>query len=226
MLAPDRRLLELDPWFGGLQPARRELVLTHGVVRNFKDGTRLYHLGDPPNGLHALLSGEVRLISYPSVGTELVGKIIRPGQWFGELSVIDGKGRPHDAVAVSESCVLTVTMPAIAIIARCHPEFWRDLALLSCVHQRAGLRDTGRVRSEPAIARLARFLVVAGKASGNGKIGMTQDEIAQIIGISRQYLNKLVRRLDSSGLVTTGYGEIRLMERRDGHNSSRKGPNP
>src|SRR5215210_4615655 len=117
MLSADGLILKSDPWFGALQPQCRDLVLAHGVVRNFTDGTRLYRLGDPPNGLHALLAGEVRLISYPSVGTELVGKIIRPGQWFGELSVIDGKGRPHDAVAVGKGRVLTVAMPAIALIA-------------------------------------------------------------------------------------------------------------
>lgn len=210
MIDTHRLTLESDPWFRELEPDRRELVVSHGTIRKFGDGARLYRLGDPPNGIHALLSGEVRLVSYPNVGTEFVGKIIRAGQWFGELSVIDGKARPHDALAIGESLVLTVAMPAVALIANLHPEFWRDLALLSCVHQRASLRDTGRVRSESASARLARFLVVAAKASGNSKVGMTQDEIAGIIGISRQHLNKLLGRLELSGLVQTGYGEIRV----------------
>ena len=119
----DRQSLDqAGPWHRGehheAQPAQpaghRDLLLSRAAIRLLDDGARVYRLDDPPDGLHALLAGEVRLVSYPLAGMEMVGKIIQPGQWFGELSVIDGKGRPHDAIVIGPSRVLTIGMAAIA----------------------------------------------------------------------------------------------------------------
>lgn len=206
----DLKVLAADQWLGSIPEARRLRLLAHGKVRAFADGARIYRLDDPPNGLHAVLSGEARLVSYPVAGVELVGKIIRPGQWFGELSVLDGKGRPHDAVAIGSCRVLTVGMSSIAAATARDPELWRDIAVLSCIHQRAGLRDTGRIRTEPAVTRLAGFLAGAGAAAEGRNIRMTQDEIAQVIGISRQYLNRLVREIAQTGLIEIRYGRIHV----------------
>lgn len=205
-----REALDADAWFGAVAPAYRELLLREATVRQFARESRIYRYGDPPNGLHALLSGEVRLVSYPVPGAELVGKIIRPGNWFGELSVLDGKGRPHDAIAATMCSVLTVELAAINRIAANWPELWREIALLCCIHQRAGLKDAGRVRSEPAKKRLVRFLAAAAKASDDGVLPMTQDQIARVIGVSRQYLNKLMRELERSEILKKRYAAVVL----------------
>lgn len=211
MLPTDLRTVQSDPWFGSISPTSGQMLLDNATVRVFEENTRVYRVEDLPNGLHVLLSGEVRLVAYPVPGVELVGKIIRPGNWFGELSVLDGKGRPHDAVAVTSSRVATVDMVMVESLTRNRPVVWREIAMLSCLHQRAGLRDTGRIRTEPARARVARFLAAAAKSSSDGQVSMTQDQMAQVTGISRQHLNTIIRELQDLGIVKARYAGLGIL---------------
>lgn len=83
--------------------------------------------------------------------------------------------------------------------------------MLSCIHQRAGLRDTGRVRSQSARTRLLRFLTAAANRTDDRTVRMTQDQIGQVIGISRQHHNGLMRDLAAAGLLKRRYGGVRLV---------------
>ena len=82
---------------------------------------RIYRLGDAPNGLWVVLTGEVRLISYPVDGAEMLGLILRTGRWFGELSVLDGGPRPHDAVVVGPTRLAHATPAAIQALTDADP---------------------------------------------------------------------------------------------------------
>jgi CRP/FNR family cyclic AMP-dependent transcriptional regulator len=213
MLTDDQRATLLaNGWFGALPPEHAAILASAAQVRAMPDGARAYCLGDPPDGLYAVLAGEVRLIGYPSDGLEMVAKIVRPGEWFGELSVIDGQARPHDAVAATGTVVAKVTMAAITRITTADPAFWRDLALLSCRHQRASLRDTGRIRSRAALPRLAGFLAASVAGQPDGIVGRTQEELSNIVGASRQHVNGLLARLRRLGLIESRYGGIAVLD--------------
>ena len=204
-------LLAGDSWFGALPAEQRAALVARGQKHALAGGAHVYRIGDPPNGLHAVLDGRVRLVSYPAGGQELVNMIVKPGRWFGELSVIDGRERPHDAVAAGAAQILTVPMAAIAALADAMPGLWRSLALLTCVHHRLGMREAARVRAVPALARLALFLAGGGKT--DGRLRTTQDELARIVGVSRQHVNRLLRLLAARDLIAVGYGGIAIRNR-------------
>lgn len=204
-------ILAADNWFGALAAPLRSGLLDRAHLHDVRDGAHLYRIGDPPNGLHAVVAGQMRLVSYPVAGQELVNMIVRPGRWFGELSVIDGRERPHDAVAAGPARILTVPMAAIAGLTAAMPDLWRALALLNCAHHRLGMREAARVRSLPALARLALFLAGAGGAGG-GRLRATQDELARIVGVSRQHVNGLLRLLAGRGFIAVGYSEIAIRD--------------
>lgn len=203
-------ILSGDSWFSALPKPQREGLIARGRRHLVADGTHVYRIGDPPNGLHAVVGGQLRLVSYPGVGQELVNMIVKPGRWFGELSVIDGKERPHDAIASGPSEILSVPIKAIQTLASAMPDLWRGLALLNCVHHRLGMREAAQVRAMPAIARLARFLA-GGKS--DVPLQMTQDELARVVGVSRQRVNGLLQQLAQRRLVEVGYGWIERVNR-------------
>ena len=204
--------LVADSWFDALPEAQRAGLLTRAQARTLDDGGHVYRIGDPPNGLHAVVAGRVRLVSYPAAGQELVNMIVRPGRWFGELSVIDGRERPHDAVAAGPARLLTVPMAAIASLTAAIPDLWRGLALLNCMHHRLGMREAERVRTLPALARLALFLA-GGRGHVDGRFDTTQDELARIVGVSRQHMNGLLRQLAGEGLIASAYGGVTIRDR-------------
>ncbi|HMO75637.1 MAG TPA: Crp/Fnr family transcriptional regulator [Sphingopyxis sp.] len=211
-MAPDLTdILGGDSWFAALPEQQRMALVERGQIHALADGGHVYRIGDAPNGLHAVVDGRVRLVSYPAVGQELVNMIVKPGRWFGELSVIDGRERPHDAIAAGTALILTVPMAAVAALTAAMPDLWRGLALLNCIHHRLGMREAARVRGAPALARLALFLAGGGKA--DGRLRVTQDELARIVGVSRQHMNGLLHSLADRKLIGLGYGGITIRNR-------------
>jgi len=201
-----------DPWFAGVAPVRREALLGRGREGRAALGARVYGVGDPPDGLWCVLEGEVRLMSYPAVGVESLALILGPGAWFGEVSVVDGGPRPHDAVVVKPARLLHVTLAAFEQVAEEHPLLYRDLGVLIATRQRATLGALGRIITQPVRVRVARTLAGLARASGGDEVRMRQDDLAAMIGVSRQTINKELRALETAGLVARAYGRITVVD--------------
>lgn len=212
MAAIDPALLDSDAWFGAVPAARRALLLAQAQVRSVPAGARLYGVGDPPDGLWAVLGGQVRLIGYPAVGAELVVLIMGPGTWFGELSTLDGGPRPHDAIAFGPARVLHIGMEAFARLARDTPELWRDIGLLACAHQRASLAFLTNSLAQPIPVRLARTLAGAVRAAGGDSVQIRQADVAAMIGVSRQTLNKALKAMERAGVIALDYARITVRD--------------
>ncbi len=212
MSSIDHAQLELDSWFGAVPAERRALLLAQASVRSVAAGTRLYGVGDPPDGLWAVLDGQVRLIGYPAVGAELVVLILGPGTWFGELSTLDAGPRPHDAVAFGPARVLHIGIDAFRRLAGSTPELWWDIALLACAHQRASLAFMMNTLAQPIPVRLARTLAGLARAAGGTSIALRQEDIAAMIGVSRQTLNKALKAMEREGVIAVEYARIRVVD--------------
>lgn len=206
-------LLCRDSWFGALTSARQEALVAKARVVRARSGRRVYRLGDAPDGLHAVLDGRVRLVSYPAPGAEMVSMVVKPGRWFGELSVLDGQSRPHDAIASCASRLLHVPMNAVTALAEADPLLWRDLARLACLHQRMAMKETTRTRALAGVTRLAALLLADASRDEQGIVRTTQEDMAQLLGLSRQYVNRLLSRLTAKELISVGYGTVAVRDR-------------
>ena len=207
-----------DIWFARMAPEHRTILLAAGRVRSLGDQQRVYRLGDPPNGLYGLVSGDVRLISYPVAGRQLLVLRLKPGGWFGELSTIDGGPRPQDAVSFGVSKVLHISSRNFERISRENPEIFRHVACLVGQRQRAAVQYAGMTVSMPVKVRLSHLLLAALDASdkphaeAEPTISLTQSDIAAALGVSRQTTNKLLKSLEQSGAVSLGYGLISVID--------------
>ncbi len=200
------------PWFSTLHPVRQAALLERARPSTVAAGARVYGLGDPPDGLWSVVEGEVRLVSYPAIGLESVAMIVGPGSWFGELSVVDGGPRPHDAVAVRPTRLLHVPLAAFERVAEAHPILYRDLGVLVCGRQRAALTFMAQSIAQPVSVRLARVLGTAARAAGPDALRMRQEDLAAMIGVSRQTINKELKRLERAGVIELSYGKIAVRE--------------
>lgn len=205
-------MLESDSWFSGIAPGRRALLLREARTERLANGARIYGSGDPPNGLWAVLHGQVRLKSLSANGGELLALIVRPGTWFGELSTLDGHPRPHDAIAFGPTSLLHIAMPAFGRAATADPELYRDLGLLVCAHQRTALRFITQSIGQSIRARLAQALIRASSAAGEGRVNIRQEELAAVVGIARQTLNRHLKRFERDGLVAVSYAQVGILD--------------
>lgn len=203
-----------DAWFGRLSMQARAYFRDKARIRHWPRRAAVYSIGDPPEGLYQLLEGELHLISYPVPGKQLVNLVVMPGDWFGELSVIDGKPRPHDAICAGEVRLLHIPMAAIEDYARVDPSILGSIALIACSHQRTALRLIGSILSKPGRARVASLLLATtGGGQGMAPVKMGQAELAAQIGMSRQHLSIILRDMRREGLISTGRSSIRVLDR-------------
>jgi len=207
----DHAILATDTWFGAIPAGRRERLLQEARVEVLENGARIYGSGDPPNGLWAVLDGQVRLKGLSANGVELLALIVRPGTWFGELSTFDGHPRPHDATAFGAARLVHVSVAAFARAAAADPELYRDLGLLVCAHQRTALRFIAQSVGQSIRVRLAQALMRASQA-GDGRITIRQEELAGVVGIARQTLNRHLKRFERDGLVAVAYAQVRILD--------------
>lgn len=211
MSPADLAILEADSWFGQIPPQRRALLLSEAQVRTVASDTRLYGAGDLSNGLWAVLEGQVQLKGYPAAGLELLLPILSPGTWFGETSTLDGLPRPTDAIALESARVVHLPMVALARAAAAAPELYRDLGVLACQHQRVALGFIAQTVAHPVRIRLA--LLLAGQSQdGRAVLKMRQEDLAMLVGVSRQTLNRHLNALERDGVIRLAYAEITVLD--------------
>jgi CRP-like cAMP-binding protein len=197
------------PFFAGLDPDALTRLAATMRTRRFRRGEVIFHVGDPGDALFVILAGEVK-ISLPSeTGDEAILATLRPGEFFGELALLDGA--PRSASASALSATETVMMPRdrfrelIASEAPVRDALLAALAtelrrLTTHVEELHFLDITGRLA-----ARLVRLAQDGGSTASDGSIrlrtNLTQTELAAMVGCTRQSVNKLLGQFTDDGLL-------------------------
>src|SRR5262245_42028734 len=223
-VGPDKRTLKEACYlllncslFGGLRPEERAEVVALARVRTFNAGEIVFAIGSPGDQMMALLSGTIRISVPSSGGKELLLAVIQPGEVFGELAVLDGKERSADAVA--ETVAILDRREILSFFER-NPSAWPSLVKVLC--QR--LRHTNQVFAEVALlelpVRLAKAMLrvlnweAASAAAEPAKIRFSQRELANMLGGSRESVNKCLRNWQRTGVVRISGGSIIISDRR------------
>ncbi|HSV34441.1 MAG TPA: cyclic nucleotide-binding domain-containing protein, partial [Ramlibacter sp.] len=104
--------LSANPWFGALPLRTRRAVLAASELQRLRPGAMLFRQGDavaPGAGaFYGLLRGRIKISSLREDGKEAILVVLEPGNWFGEISLIDQLPRTHDATALGEAEVLAL----------------------------------------------------------------------------------------------------------------------
>jgi CRP/FNR family transcriptional regulator, cyclic AMP receptor protein len=203
-----RRLLEKCSLFSGLSADERAAVAARAHVRSFRAGETIFAMGSPGDQMMAVLSGTVR-ISVPSAeGKELLLALIRPGEVFGELTVLDGKERSADAIAEDACTLASLRRHDVLSFFERNPGAWPKLVQVLC-HR---LRHTDQVFAEVALlqlpVRLAKTMLrlldlpsSTSTAANTPTIRFSQRELASMVGGTRESVNRCLRNWQQAGIV-------------------------
>jgi CRP/FNR family cyclic AMP-dependent transcriptional regulator len=180
---------------------------------SFRKNENLYHQGEPGITLFVLLRGKVTLTVHTPDGRELGLAVLGPGDVFGELALTTGE-RYVTAHALTDVEVAVVRADETTALASDDPELLNDI--LSLVDQR--LRQAVAVASEMLSAslsvRMARHLLDLagpGSASDELEVLVTQEELATLVGATREAVNRELRRLARRGWLRLGRRRIVLL---------------
>jgi CRP/FNR family cyclic AMP-dependent transcriptional regulator len=152
-----RRLLGECGLFSALGPDERNALFARVRIRirNFAAGDTIFLKGSPGDQMMAVLNGNVRISVSSNDGPARVLAILRPGELFGEIALLDGKERTADATAATECNLATLDRSEILSFLERYPNAWRYIVAVLC----ARLRESEKHRAElwpPQVGRAPR----------------------------------------------------------------------
>jgi CRP/FNR family transcriptional regulator, cyclic AMP receptor protein len=215
--APDKlALLQRHPLFGVLGTDLLKRLSGCATMREVKRGKTIFDKGDAGTALFAVHAGTVK-ISVPSAdGREAVFNLIREGEIFGEIALLDGRPRTAGAVAMTDCELMVIERRDFIAFVHQYPEVALKLIEVLCARLRLQSE-----RFEEAIflnlpARLARTLLRlsadADPKSPGGKLAITQREVSQLVGMSRESTNKQLRAWTKRQWLRLERGSIIVLE--------------
>lgn len=212
-----RELLRTGRWFAGLPDDLQTRLLDAAALRHAGAGEHVIARGDDAAGLFAVVDGAVRMSGQSEAGREVLHMVIEPPSWFGELSVIDSLPRTQNAIADADTSLLHVPRRAIEAILDAEPRYWRDVALLLAHKFRLAVLALEDVAQVPPKVRVARRLSLMIEGYGDHThprrtVELRQEQLAQMLSVSRQTANAALKELEAAGLIKLAYGEIEVLD--------------
>ena len=183
--------------------------------RRFRRNEVIFHQGDPGNLLQIVASGAVKIVLPSPEGDEAIIATLRPGDFFGELALLDGA--PRSATATAIEATDTLDLPRATFLDMLADDRTLQHALLTGLA--AELRKlTGHVEELHFLdlaGRLAMRLTRLARERGDGAEGRveldwpyTQSDLASMIGGTRQSVNKLLTGMVQAGLISVEHDTL------------------
>ncbi len=209
-------VLQTDRWFRDLAPALQRQILQACVTRRYAAGRLVYAAGDPPTGMFAVLSGQVRLLHHAQSGKYAFYGLVAPGAWFGGLSELDDGPRFSDAVAARDSVLLQLSHAAFQQLYRDNETAQQAFIRFICQNLRTTLAmlvedHASTPRQHVAQILLSIFTRPAAPGDEN-RPRLTQEALAAMAGLSRQTVSKVLRQFSDQQMVARSYGSIEVLD--------------
>lgn len=203
-------LLAKTTLFGKLPPDAQAKVGQLMRPATFTNGQQIFSRGDPGTELYLVLDGRVRLSIISLEGRELAFTHAGPGDIFGEIATLDGGARTADATAVSAVKTASLSRAQINTLVETQPQFAKAAIDLLCKRLREGDQQLEVIALHRIEVRLARYLLSAVRQQHgasppkNPKIalGISQGELALVLGASRPKVNAALMVLEDTGAIT------------------------
>jgi CRP-like cAMP-binding protein len=177
---------------------------------SYAGGTFVFRQGDPAAKVHVLRTGTVEL-SKEVKGRRVTLQVLRPGDVFGDVPVFLGDPEPFDARAVEDCIILALDAAALFELLQTRPLVARRW-FVSLAERMAGLQSrlvdllAGGIE-----AQLASILLR--EADEDGRVRATQSSLADMLGVQRSSVQRVLKLLEAAGLIELHYRSIDLVDR-------------
>jgi CRP/FNR family cyclic AMP-dependent transcriptional regulator len=209
-------MIQNVPLFSGLPEQDISAIANHAVTRSFAKNTVIINEGDESDSLYLILSGRVKVYLSDEDGKEVILNTQGPGEYFGELALIDEAPRSASVMTLEDSKLSIVSKRDFEACMARHPQI--ALRVIKGLTKR--LRNlTDNVKSLALMdvyGRVARALLgLATEEDGKLVIHqrLTQRDIAAMIGASREMVSRILKDLTVGGYITMDKKSITINEK-------------
>jgi len=211
-----RKLLEQCSLFAEMDERSRRELVAHALPRSFGAGQAICRLGDEGPSMMAVVVGTVR-ISLPTVkGREIILADLPAGELFGEIAMLDGKPRSANATALTNCELLVLERRQVIPFLEENPATCLKLMELLCARIRRSDERMADIAFFDLPTRLAKVLLnYPAKAGGSTRLSLSQRELAQMAGGTRENVNRCLRDWQRRGIVESKDGWTIILKAED-----------
>jgi len=217
-----RELLANVPLFQGLGPKELDALIPVARTVSLKTREELFHKGDEGAQAYVVIRGKLKALTTSEDGDDVVFSILGPGEVFGEIALLGGTPRTATVTAIDPCELLIIDRRDFISFLRGHPGV--AINLLDVLAQR--MKRVSELVEDTLFLnlplRLAKKLVSLSQAYGRPHeqglrldLNLSQEEWGDLVGTTRESINKLLRAWTEEGLITVDHGYIIIRDRRE-----------
>ncbi|WP_454692867.1 Crp/Fnr family transcriptional regulator [Achromobacter aegrifaciens] len=210
------KMLDVVPWYKGLPELERTMIRAELRVVSLAAGEFLFRAGSRSPGWYGVVQGLVKWSSPGADGKSLSLAGFSTGSWFGEATMIRRERFEYEVVALRPSQIVILPRETCERLWNHNIEFTK--ALMTHLAQRvdwlmSSFTSNVLLDVDTTVARAVAAQFNAERHSGtNGRLKVSQEEIAGLCGISRQRCNAALARLARAGVLETYYGGLAILD--------------
>jgi CRP-like cAMP-binding protein len=212
-----RKLLASVSIFSSMSDDELDLLLRATTTKKLDARQTLFRKGDAGNQLYAIASGSLKVMATGADGRDVLFTLLGAGDVIGEISILDGGERSASAVAFEPTELLVLHRRELIPFLEQHPHIAIGLAgVLAAMVRRLSERAEDR-QTMPLAGRMAKRLLALAEQHGQRpivggpvEIRLPQQDLADLVGATRESVNKLLRGWEEQGIVGLGRGRVVL----------------
>jgi CRP-like cAMP-binding protein len=212
-----RQLLRRIDLFADLTDREADTVLDLMREKSLERGTTVFHQNDSGGGLYLILAGSVKITRTGRDGRDVTVAVLAEGNFFGEMSLLDGQPRSASATALQPTRLLVLDREHFQRHVLAHPRIVAKLLGELSKRLRAADQSIEYLALGSVHDRLAHLLGHLGRRSqlkgGSGVIerSPTHQELAEMVGSSRETVTRTLAAMEKGGLITIDRRRIVLL---------------
>lgn len=218
MTEDNSKLLGKCQLFSSIDIAALKDLAARAYRQRFTAGEQIFHIGSPGQSLMAVCSGTVRITFPSTTGKEIILSDLTDGEVFGEMSLLDGHDRSADAVALTNCELLILERRDLVPFLENNPHICLKLLNVLCGRLRRANELMADIAFYDLPMRLAKMILRLATGSVNvtepnmkTKLSCSQLELANMIGASRENVNRCLNDWQRRGIVNLEDGWINLV---------------
>lgn len=205
--------------FEGLSDTALDALAQQTQITHVAKGAVLFLSGDEADGLRIVTKGLLRVWINDAEGREITLSLSEPGDAIGEIALLDGAPRSASVTAMDKSEVLLIRRASFQALLRDHSELSAHMIEILCERLRSLTDHLGEVALLPLRERVARklFDLAQSHATPEGKgarfrRSFSQSELAAMLGVTREAVNKQIAGLTSEGILGKDAGRLVILD--------------
>jgi len=210
------QIIKSIPLFADLDEKELQTIAAHAASRSYPKNSIIINEGDDTNSMYIIQSGKVKAFLSNEDGKEVILKMMKPGDYFGELSILDSAPRSASIMTLQASKFSIISKEDFDKVMDAHPEMARKL-VTELTRMVRRLTDSVRnLALMDVYGRVAGTLLELAEDEGDIKVinqKITHQDLARMIGSSREMVSRIMKDLQKGGYITPESKRIVINEK-------------